>query len=35
VGIYLGNGMQIDAPRPGKSVQIRGIWQSNPTFVRF
>ena len=34
VGIYAGNGMQIDAPRPGRSVALRGIWQSNPTFIR-
>jgi cell wall-associated NlpC family hydrolase len=34
VGIYLGDGLQIDAPRPGKSVQVRGIWQTNPMFIR-
>lgn len=34
VGIYVGNGKQIDAPRPGKTVQVRGIWQSNPTYIR-
>lgn len=34
VGIYLGNGKQIDAPRPGKTIQVRGIWQKNPTFLR-
>lgn len=34
VGIYVGNGQQIDAPRPGKTIQVRGIWQSNPTFLR-
>nr|WP_245885657.1 C40 family peptidase [Xylanimonas oleitrophica] len=34
VSIYAGNGMQIDAPRPGKTIQFRGIWQSNPTFIR-
>lgn len=34
VGIYAGDGMQIDAPRPGKTIQFRGIWQSNPTFIR-
>jgi len=34
VAIYLGNGKQIDAPRPGKSIQVRSIWQSNPTFIR-
>lgn len=34
VGIYAGNGQQIDAPRPGKTIQFRGIWQSNPTYIR-
>jgi cell wall-associated NlpC family hydrolase len=34
VGIYAGDGMQIDAPRPGKTIQFRGIWQSNPVFIR-
>lgn len=34
VGIYAGDGMQIDAPRPGKTIQFRAIWQSNPVFVR-
>jgi len=34
VGIYAGDGLQIDAPRPGKTVQFRGIWQTNPIFVR-
>ncbi len=34
VGIYAGNGLQIDAPRPGKTIQFRAIWQSNPTYVR-
>lgn len=34
VAIYAGNGMQIDAPKPGDVVQHRGIWQSNPTFIR-
>ncbi|MBD8080191.1 C40 family peptidase [Cellulosimicrobium arenosum] len=34
VAIYLGGNKQIDAPRPGKSVQVRQIWQSNPTFIR-
>ncbi|WNB85170.1 C40 family peptidase [Cellulomonas sp. ATA003] len=34
ISIYLGDGKQIDAPRPGKSVQVRSIWQSNPTFIR-
>ena len=34
VGIYLGGNKQIDAPRPGKTIQVRSIWQSNPTFIR-
>lgn len=34
VGIYAGPNLQIDAPRPGKTIQFRAIWQSNPTFVR-
>jgi cell wall-associated NlpC family hydrolase len=34
ISIYAGDGMQIDAPRPGKTIQFRSIWQSNPTFVR-
>lgn len=34
VGIYAGGDMQIDAPRAGKTIQFRAIWQSNPTFIR-
>jgi len=34
VAIYVGKGKQIDAPRPGKSIKVRSIWQSNPTFIR-
>ncbi len=34
ISIYAGDGMQIDAPRPGKTIQFRPIWQSNPTFIR-
>ncbi|ACZ31858.1 NLP/P60 protein [Xylanimonas cellulosilytica DSM 15894] len=34
VAIYAGNGMQLDAPRPGKTIQLRSIWQSSPTFIR-
>jgi len=33
VGIYLGGSKQIDAPRPGKTIQVRKIWQSNPVFI--
>jgi len=34
VAIYLGGNRQIDAPRPGKTIQVRAIWQSHPTFIR-
>ncbi|KGM15604.1 C40 family peptidase [Actinotalea fermentans] len=34
IGIYAGDNMMIDAPRPGKTVQFRTMWQSNPIFIR-
>ncbi len=34
VAIYAGGNSQIDAPRPGKTIQFRSIWQSSPTFIR-
>ncbi|WP_342748078.1 C40 family peptidase [Sanguibacter antarcticus] len=34
IGIYAGGNTMIDAPKPGKTIQFREIWQSNPTFVR-
>lgn len=34
IGIYAGGNMMIDSPRPGKTVQVREMWQTNPTFVR-
>lgn len=34
ISIYAGGNSQIDAPRPGKTIQFRQIWQSNPTFIR-
>lgn len=34
VSIYVGKGKQIDAPRPGKTIKVRTIWQSNPTYIR-
>jgi cell wall-associated NlpC family hydrolase len=34
ISIYLGDGMQVDAPRPGKTIQVRAIWQSSPVFIR-
>ncbi|WP_344008484.1 C40 family peptidase, partial [Isoptericola halotolerans] len=35
ISIYIGNGQQIEATRPGGwTVRQSGIWQSNPTFLR-
>jgi len=34
VGLYAGPNLQIDAPRAGKTIQFRSIWQSNPIYVR-
>ena len=34
VAIYAGGNTQIDAPRPGKTIQFRKIWQRNPVFIR-
>lgn len=34
IGIYAGGNQQIDSPRPGKTIQFRGIWQSSPVFLR-
>jgi cell wall-associated NlpC family hydrolase len=34
VAIYAGDGMEIDAPRPGKTIQFRAIWQSAPIYIR-
>jgi cell wall-associated NlpC family hydrolase len=34
IAIYAGDGMQIEAPVPGKSVRYTSIWQSGPTFIR-
>lgn len=34
ISIYAGGDQQIDSPRPGKTIQFRSIWQSNPTFIR-
>lgn len=34
IAIYAGDGQEIDASRPGKTVQFRAIWQSNPRFIR-
>ena len=34
VAIYAGDGMEIDSPRPGKTIQFRAIWQSHPIYIR-
>jgi len=34
LGIYAGPNLQIDAPRSGKTIQFRSIWQTNPIYVR-
>lgn len=34
VGLYAGPNLQIDAPRQGKTIQFRAIWQTNPIYVR-
>lgn len=34
VAIYAGGNLQIDAPRPGKTIQFRRIWQHDYIFVR-
>nr|WP_202627643.1 C40 family peptidase [Cellulomonas sp. APG4] len=34
IGIYAGGNQMIDSPRPGKTVQFRAMWQSNPVFIR-
>ncbi|MFS2032036.1 C40 family peptidase, partial [Curtobacterium sp. CT11-45] len=34
-GFYMGNGMIMDAPKPGGSVSIRPIWTSDYHIVRF
>lgn len=34
ISIYAGGNQQVDAPKPGETIQIREIWQSSPTFIR-
>lgn len=34
ISIYAGGNQQIDSPVPGKTIQFRNIWQSNPMFIR-
>ncbi|MCU1528065.1 MAG: hypothetical protein JWP75_1828, partial [Frondihabitans sp.] len=33
IGIYIGNGMMVDAPVPGEDVKIQSVWGS-PEYVR-
>ncbi|PJI93754.1 C40 family peptidase [Luteimicrobium subarcticum] len=33
VGIYVGAGKIIDAPRPGKTIQVRSMWRTSWTFI--
>ncbi|MBN2176402.1 MAG: C40 family peptidase [Demequinaceae bacterium] len=34
VAIYAGGNLQIDAPREGKTIQFRAIWQTSYVFIR-
>lgn len=34
VAIYAGGNQQIDAPKPGATIQFRAIWQKSPVFIR-
>lgn len=34
VGIYLGDGMMIDAPRPGKTIQVRKVYSTMTSYGR-
>ena len=34
VAIYAGGDLEIDAPKPGGSVQFHAIWQTSPKFIR-
>src|SRR5690606_30991347 len=34
IAIYAGDGMQIEAPVPGKTVRYTQVWQSNPVVLR-
>lgn len=34
IAIYAGGNSQIDSPRPGKTIQFREIYQTNPVFIR-
>lgn len=34
VGIYLGDGMMIDAPRPGKTIQVRQVYSTMTSYGR-
>jgi cell wall-associated NlpC family hydrolase len=35
IGIYLGGGMMIDAPRPGTVVNVRPIYNPAHWFIRY
>lgn len=34
VAIYAGGSLQVDSPRPGKTIQFREIWQTSYIFIR-
>ena len=34
-GIYMGNGMMIDSPKPGSTIQVRPIYNPDHWFVRY
>ena len=34
ISIYAGGNLQVDAPVPGRTIQIRELYQSNPVFIR-
>jgi len=34
VALYAGPNLQIDAPRSGKTIQFRSIWQHSPIYIR-
>lgn len=34
VALYVSKGKIIDAPRPGKRIKVRSMWQSSPVYIR-
>lgn len=34
VAIYVSKGKIIDAPKPGKRIKVRSMWQSSPVYIR-